>query len=230
MTIGRTDDPENPFRAPAFEAAVLLGAGSRTPSGPADMAPRQEGRTHDRNRPTRQVSHFFSCVQGAVHTCTEEGRESGRTQEPRPICYSSYTDTVRGSVRFKAAAAMATSLASVWLVRGRSVSWITRLYRPIDASDPADYSRCIVSGWSRSAHHCTGPRRHDDGRVEMTLANRLADQVLVVAAVAGERGNGIGRWCMCGRRGRQRWFRRFCRQVSRHCVRAETSMPRPVIS
>jgi hypothetical protein len=37
MTIGRTDDPENPFRAPALEAAVLLGAGSRTPSGPADM-------------------------------------------------------------------------------------------------------------------------------------------------------------------------------------------------
>ena len=37
MTIGRTDDPENPFGAPALEAALLLGAGSRTPSGPADM-------------------------------------------------------------------------------------------------------------------------------------------------------------------------------------------------
>src|SRR5271169_5342723 len=71
MTIGRTDDPENPFRAPAFEAAVLLGAGSRTPSGPADMAPRREGRTHDRNRPTRQISHFFSCIRGAVHTCNK---------------------------------------------------------------------------------------------------------------------------------------------------------------
>jgi hypothetical protein len=32
MTIGRSDDPENPFRAAAFEAASLLGAGSRTPS------------------------------------------------------------------------------------------------------------------------------------------------------------------------------------------------------
>jgi len=42
MTIGRTDDPENPFRAAAFEAASLLGAGSRTPSGPADMAPRHK--------------------------------------------------------------------------------------------------------------------------------------------------------------------------------------------
>ena len=42
MTIGRTDDPENPFRVPAFEAAGLFGAGSRNPSGPADMVPRQQ--------------------------------------------------------------------------------------------------------------------------------------------------------------------------------------------
>ena len=42
MTIGRTDDPENPFCAAAFEAASLLGTGSRTPSGPADMVPRQQ--------------------------------------------------------------------------------------------------------------------------------------------------------------------------------------------
>jgi len=58
MTIGRTDDPENPFCAAAFEAASLLGTGSRIPSGPADMAPRREGRTHDRNRPACQTSHF----------------------------------------------------------------------------------------------------------------------------------------------------------------------------
>jgi hypothetical protein len=64
MTIGRTDDPENPFRAPAFEAAVLLGAGSRIPSGPADMAPRREGRTPDRNRPTRQVLTFSLASKG----------------------------------------------------------------------------------------------------------------------------------------------------------------------
>jgi hypothetical protein len=42
MTIGRTDDPENPISVPAFEAAKLFGTGSRTPSGPADMAPRQQ--------------------------------------------------------------------------------------------------------------------------------------------------------------------------------------------
>jgi len=42
MTIGRTDDPENPFRVPAFEAAGLFGAGSRNPSGPAVMMPRQQ--------------------------------------------------------------------------------------------------------------------------------------------------------------------------------------------
>jgi hypothetical protein len=42
MTIGRTDDPENPFCAMAFEAASLFGIGSRTPSGPAVMAPHQQ--------------------------------------------------------------------------------------------------------------------------------------------------------------------------------------------
>src|SRR5271166_3185966 len=40
-----------------------------------------QGRTHDRNRPTRQISHLFSCTQGAVHTCTKAraGRSSGHT-------------------------------------------------------------------------------------------------------------------------------------------------------
>jgi len=42
MTIGRTDDPENPPDSPAFEAATLFGTGSRTPSGPAVMTPRQQ--------------------------------------------------------------------------------------------------------------------------------------------------------------------------------------------
>jgi len=70
MTIGRTDDPENPFGAPAFEVAEVFGFGSRIPSGPAVMEPRPKGRTHDRNRPARQNSHFSSCIRGAVHTCT----------------------------------------------------------------------------------------------------------------------------------------------------------------
>jgi hypothetical protein len=42
MTIGRTDDPKNPPDSPAFEAATLFGIGSRTPSGPADIVPRQQ--------------------------------------------------------------------------------------------------------------------------------------------------------------------------------------------
>ncbi len=40
MTIGRTDDPENPFGAKAFKAAFMFGLGSRTPSGPAAVMPR----------------------------------------------------------------------------------------------------------------------------------------------------------------------------------------------
>ncbi len=42
MTIGRTDDPENPFGAQAFKAAFVFGFGSRTPSGPATVLPRQQ--------------------------------------------------------------------------------------------------------------------------------------------------------------------------------------------
>ena len=38
MTIGRTDDPENPLGAKAFKAASCFGTGSRTPSGPAVMS------------------------------------------------------------------------------------------------------------------------------------------------------------------------------------------------
>src|SRR5271165_4272937 len=72
MTIGRTDDPENPFGAPAFKAARVFGFGSRIPSGPAVMMPRHKGRTHDRNRPARRNSHFSSCIRRAVHTCTKE--------------------------------------------------------------------------------------------------------------------------------------------------------------
>src|ERR1700748_3845481 len=54
MTIGRTDDPEGPSRVSAFQAARLFGTGSRNPSGPAVTVPRQQGRTHERNRPARQ--------------------------------------------------------------------------------------------------------------------------------------------------------------------------------
>jgi hypothetical protein len=74
MTIGRTDDPDNPLVALACEVASMFGAGSRTPSGQAVMLPRQQGRTHDRNRPTRQISRFFSCIPGAVHTCNNAPR------------------------------------------------------------------------------------------------------------------------------------------------------------
>src|SRR5271165_1455891 len=65
MTIGRTDDPENPLVATAFEAVSMFGTGSRTPSGPAVRC-RATGRTHDRNRSARQNTHFSSCIRGAV--------------------------------------------------------------------------------------------------------------------------------------------------------------------
>jgi hypothetical protein len=61
MTIGRTDDPESPSRVSAFKAARLFGTGSRNPSGPAVTVPRQQGRTHERNRPARQ--NFASALE-----------------------------------------------------------------------------------------------------------------------------------------------------------------------
>jgi hypothetical protein len=42
MTVGRTEDPQNPLCAMAFEAASLFGCESRIPFGPAVMAPRQQ--------------------------------------------------------------------------------------------------------------------------------------------------------------------------------------------
>src|ERR1700687_1119078 len=57
MTIGRTDDPENPISVPAFEAAKLFGAGSRHPSGPADMVPRQQAAHMRAIAPPDQVLH-----------------------------------------------------------------------------------------------------------------------------------------------------------------------------
>jgi hypothetical protein len=41
MTIGRTEDPENPLVAPAFKAAFVFGTGSRNPSWPSDHELRQ---------------------------------------------------------------------------------------------------------------------------------------------------------------------------------------------
>jgi hypothetical protein len=69
MTIGRTDNPENPLGAEAFEAAKVFGAGSRTPSGPAVMR-RLDKAEHmiAIDPPVRLL--IFSCIQGAVHAPT----------------------------------------------------------------------------------------------------------------------------------------------------------------
>jgi hypothetical protein len=42
MLIGRTDDPQNPRRVAAFEVTYPFGCGSRNPSGPAAVLPRQQ--------------------------------------------------------------------------------------------------------------------------------------------------------------------------------------------
>ena len=61
MTIGRTDDPENPLEPVALEAAGLFGTGSRTPSGPAVIVPRQQAEHMIAvNRPSEFSSKFLN--------------------------------------------------------------------------------------------------------------------------------------------------------------------------
>jgi hypothetical protein len=66
-------DPDAAVIVPPRSTAVLSVTAETEliPSGPAVMAPRRQGRAHDRNRPTGQTSHFFSCIKGAVHTCNK---------------------------------------------------------------------------------------------------------------------------------------------------------------
>ena len=69
MTIGRTDDPENPISVPAFEAAKLFGAGSRNPSGPADMVPPpQAGHMLAIEPPVRILNEALASEGPSTHT------------------------------------------------------------------------------------------------------------------------------------------------------------------
>ena len=83
MTIGRTDDPVNPTLAMALEAASLFGIGSRNPSGPAAMQPRQQAGHMTAIEPPVRFSHLCSCIQGAVHTC-EARSKRGAARAIRP--------------------------------------------------------------------------------------------------------------------------------------------------
>jgi hypothetical protein len=74
MTIGRTDDPENPISVPAFEAAKLFGAGSRNPSGPADMVPRQQaGHMLAIDPPVRILNEALASEGPSTHTLRRQG-------------------------------------------------------------------------------------------------------------------------------------------------------------
>ena len=73
MMIGRTDDPGNPFVAPAFEAAPAFETGSRTPSGLVVMVRmKQAGHMIAIDPPVRFFT-FCSCIRRAVNTCDNVG-------------------------------------------------------------------------------------------------------------------------------------------------------------
>jgi hypothetical protein len=87
MTIGRTDDPENPSRATAFEAASLFGAGSRIPSGPAAMLPRQQAGHMIAIDPIVGILDFSLASRGpsthALAKHDDEGRQWPETAQAR---------------------------------------------------------------------------------------------------------------------------------------------------
>ena len=67
MTIDRTDDPENPLEAKAGQAAALFGTGSRTPSGPAVMTPREQAGHMTAFDPVVRLLDFLLHPRGRPH-------------------------------------------------------------------------------------------------------------------------------------------------------------------
>ena len=82
MTIGRTDDPENPILATAGQPGrVIVWGWIAEPIWASGHTAAPTGRTHDRNRTARQISQLCSCIHGAVHTCEE--RSDAAIPRPR---------------------------------------------------------------------------------------------------------------------------------------------------
>ena len=79
MTIGRTDDPENPFSVPAFEAAGLFGTGLRTPSGPAVIVPRQQAEHMIAIEPPVRFLIFLLHPRGRPHMARRGGHAPHQT-------------------------------------------------------------------------------------------------------------------------------------------------------
>src|SRR5208283_3698335 len=78
MTIGRTDDPENPLGATACEAASVFGTGSRTLSGPAVMAPRrQAGHMIAIDPPVRLLIFPLASKRPSTHAPTRSSARAG---------------------------------------------------------------------------------------------------------------------------------------------------------
>jgi len=78
MTIGRTDDPENPFVAQAFKAASVFGLGSRTPSGPAAVLPRQQAEHMIAIDPPVRILIFSLASEGpSTHATRSQEAQNG---------------------------------------------------------------------------------------------------------------------------------------------------------
>ena len=104
MTIGRTDDPENPTRAMALEAARLFGAGSRIPSGPAAMMPRKKAGHMTAIDPSVGILNLVLASEGpsthalgAVGVADDTGRIFDVGFEPKPagVAFQEARDRIR---------------------------------------------------------------------------------------------------------------------------------------
>src|ERR1700722_18314541 len=82
MTIGRPDDPKNPLEPVALEAAGLFGTGSRNPSGPAVIVPRQQAEHMIAvNRPSEFSSRFLN-PRGRPHMTHDDAWKAGTNRSP----------------------------------------------------------------------------------------------------------------------------------------------------
>jgi hypothetical protein len=128
------------------------------------------GRTHDRTRPDCQVSRFFFCIQGAVHTCPCEG--GGGNGEARTRDEREALDTDRTGAK-------AIGWSGVVIgdgEPGRCGEPATRLDRVVKRRDPCGRSQGVGV----------------EARTDRKLHPRAGVRALIVALKPGDAGGAKG--------------------------------------
>ena len=189
MTIGRTDDPENPSGATAFEAASLFGAGSRIPSGPAAKLPRQQAGHMTAIDPIVRFLDFSLASKGpSTHAPAKAGGATAGAEANRSFMNATKSSSVRVSPIVPRTWPVATSNPRSGLSCHAGCTR-TRAVRRALAS-LAGFWRRVPGPGSRSSRrpkrsdHLVRPRRAPPGipRKSWRISRRSRDQALVSAS------------------------------------------------